>query len=79
MTRNVLAVLGVAAALGFTPGAAFAHAGRARGTKAKMVKKSKPKKAAIEFMLRPDGASSETDRARRPMLTIRISQLSPTD
>ena len=51
MTAKVLVALGLAAALGFAPLAAVAHEGHDHGTKAKKVKKSKPK-AAMEFTLR---------------------------
>lgn len=52
MTAKVLVALGLAAALSFAPLAAVAHEGHDHGTKTKKVKKSKPKKAAIEFTLR---------------------------
>jgi hypothetical protein len=56
MMLKVLAALCLAAALGFAPLAAVAHEGHDHGTKAKKVKKSKPKKAAIEFTVRRETA-----------------------
>lgn len=56
MLLKVLVVLGFAVALGFAPLAAVAHEGHDHGTKAKKVKKSKPKKAAIEFTVRRERA-----------------------
>jgi hypothetical protein len=52
MTLKVLVALGLAAALSCAPREAVAHKGHDHGTKAKTVKKSKPKKAAIEFAVR---------------------------
>jgi hypothetical protein len=52
MMLKVLAALGLAAALSFAPLAAVAHEGHDHGTRAKKVKKSKPKKAAIELTVR---------------------------
>jgi len=52
MMLKVLVAFGLAASLGLAPAAAVAHEGHDHGTKAKKVKKSKPKKAAIEFTLR---------------------------
>ena len=56
MMLKVLVALGLAAAVSFAPAAAIAHEGHDHGTKAKKVKKSKPKKAAIEFTLRRETA-----------------------
>jgi hypothetical protein len=56
MMLKVLVALGLAAALSLAPVAAVAHGGHDHGTKAKKVKKSKPKKAAIEFTLRRETA-----------------------
>jgi hypothetical protein len=56
MMLKVLVALGLAVALGFAPLAAVAHEGHDHGTKAKKVKKSKPKKAAIEFTVRRETA-----------------------
>ena len=56
MMLKVLAALGLAAAVSFAPAAAIAHEGHDHGTKAKKVKKSKPKKAAIEFTVRRETA-----------------------
>jgi hypothetical protein len=51
MIRKVLVTLALAATVGLMPGSAFAHQGHDHGVKAKKVKKSKPKKAAIEIIL----------------------------
>ena len=56
MTRKVLLALGLAAAVSLMPFAAAAHEGHDHGVKAKKVKKSKPKKGAVEFMLRRETA-----------------------
>ena len=56
MTLKLLLALGVAAALGFAPLAAVAHEGHDHGVRTKKVKKSKPKKAAIEFTVRRETA-----------------------
>jgi hypothetical protein len=56
MMLKVLVALGLAAVLSFAPAAAIAHEGHDHGTKAKKVKKSKPKKAAIAFTLRRETA-----------------------
>jgi hypothetical protein len=52
MTLKVLVALGLAAALSLAPLEAVAHKGHDHGSKAKKVKKSKPKNAAIEFAVR---------------------------
>ena len=56
MTCKVLLMLGLAAAIGLMPLAAVAHEGHDHGVKAKKVKKSKPKKGAVEFILRRETA-----------------------
>ena len=56
MTRKVLLALGLAAAVSLMPLAAFAHEGHDHGPKTKKIKKSKPKKAAIEFTVRRETA-----------------------
>ena len=54
MLRKVFAALVLAAAVAFLSGAALARAGHDHGVKAKKVKKSKPKKGGIEFIV-PQG------------------------
>jgi len=51
MTRTLLVAFGLAAAVSLMPLTATAHKGHDHGKKAKTVKKSKPKKAAIEFIV----------------------------
>ena len=51
MTRRVPVAPAFALAVGVMPPAAGAHEGHSHGTKAKKVKKTKAKKAAIEFRL----------------------------
>lgn len=52
MMRKVLVALGLAAAVSLMPFVAAAHEGHDHGVKTKKVKKSKPKKGAVEFILR---------------------------
>lgn len=51
MIPKLFITLGLAAAVSLMPLAAQAHEGHDHGTKAKKVKKSKTKKAAISFRL----------------------------
>jgi hypothetical protein len=51
MTRRVLVAWVLAIAVALIPPVATAHEGHRHGTKAKKVKKTKPKKAAIAFSL----------------------------
>ena len=53
MSLRILAALALTIALARMPSAAFAHAGHDHGTKAKKVKKTKPKTAAIAFRILP--------------------------
>jgi hypothetical protein len=50
---KVLAAFGLALAVTLSPLAAVAHEGHDHGTKAKKVKKQKPKKGAAEFVVPP--------------------------
>lgn len=49
MTLKIIVALALAAAVAGSPVAALAHEGHDHGKKAKKVKKSKAKQAAIEF------------------------------
>ena len=49
MTLKIIVGLALAAAVAFSPVAALAHAGHDHGKKAKKVKKTKAKQAAIAF------------------------------
>ena len=51
MIRKVLVAFGLALAVSLLPSAAFAHAGHDHGTKAKKVKKPKPKKGTVEIVV----------------------------
>jgi hypothetical protein len=55
MMRKVLVAFGLALAVALSPLVAVAHEGHDHGTKAKKVKKAKPKKGTAEFIvpLRP--------------------------
>ena len=51
MMLRIVVVLALAAAVAFSPFAATAHGGRDHAKKAKKVKKSKAKQAAVEWRL----------------------------
>lgn len=50
MMRKVLVAFGLALAVTLSPLSAAAHEGHDHGTKAKKVKKAKPKKGTVEFV-----------------------------
>ena len=53
MTLKIIVAVALAAAVAFSPVAAGAHEGHDHGKKAKKIKKSKAKQAAVEWRLPP--------------------------
>ena len=51
MMRKVFVAVGLALAVTLSPLGAAAHEGHDHGTKAKKVKKAKPKKGAVEYIV----------------------------
>ena len=67
MMRKVLVALGLALAVTLSPLGAIAQEGHDHGTKAKKVKKAKPKKGTAEFVVPQWGASISAPRFSPPI------------